>query len=126
MLNLARFSICSICTRPLKLETCKVDELGQAVHEGCYLLKISLKLARGQPNLRNHIAEVTAENPLQRAIVEFLDSASTASAPIFCRDCGSAVEYRKSTFSYGAQSWEVALPICLQCHPIFNIPMSDA
>jgi hypothetical protein len=126
MLNLARFPVCAICTRPLQLETCKVDELGKAVHEGCYLLKISLKLARGQPKPREEVAAITTGNPLRRAIVDFLDSASTRSAPIFCRDCGSAVEYRKSTFSYGAQTWEVPLPICRQCHPISRTPVCDA
>jgi hypothetical protein len=35
--------ICSICNRPVKLETSKIDEAGKAVHEGCYLLKIGVK-----------------------------------------------------------------------------------
>jgi hypothetical protein len=35
--------ICSICNKPVKLEAIKIDELGKAVHEGCYLLKISVK-----------------------------------------------------------------------------------
>src|ERR1035438_996791 len=91
MFNLARFPVCAICTRPLQLETCKVDELGKAVHEGCYLLKISLNLARGQPKPREDVAAITTGNPLRRAIVDFLDSASIRSAPIFCPDCRSAV-----------------------------------
>src|SRR5580658_9841805 len=33
------FPICGICNKPVKLETSKIDELGKAVHEGCYLLK---------------------------------------------------------------------------------------
>jgi hypothetical protein len=35
--------ICSICNKPVKLETAKTDELGKTVHEGCYLLKIGVK-----------------------------------------------------------------------------------
>jgi hypothetical protein len=35
--------VCSICNKPVKLETSKTDDLGHAVHEGCYLLKISIK-----------------------------------------------------------------------------------
>jgi hypothetical protein len=37
--------ICDICNKPIKLETSKIDELGKAVHEGCYLLKVSLRRA---------------------------------------------------------------------------------
>ena len=32
---------CSICTRPIPLEICKTDELGQPVHEECYVRKVS-------------------------------------------------------------------------------------
>jgi hypothetical protein len=31
---------CSICDKPVALETAKTDEVGQAVHEECYLLKV--------------------------------------------------------------------------------------
>jgi hypothetical protein len=37
--------ICSICNKPVKLESGKVDELGKAVHEGRYLLKVGLRRA---------------------------------------------------------------------------------
>jgi hypothetical protein len=30
---------CHICNKPVKLEMAKTDELGRAVHEGCYLLQ---------------------------------------------------------------------------------------
>jgi hypothetical protein len=43
MLNLPPFPTCSICDKPVKIETSKADELGNAVHEGCYLLKIGSK-----------------------------------------------------------------------------------
>jgi len=49
MLNLTPFPTCSICNKPVKLETSKVDELGKTVHEGCYLLKISSKKATMPP-----------------------------------------------------------------------------
>jgi hypothetical protein len=35
------FPVCSICNKPVSLETSRADEHGNAVHEGCYLLKIS-------------------------------------------------------------------------------------
>ena len=31
---------CAICHKPIALETAKTDELGQAAHEECYLLKL--------------------------------------------------------------------------------------
>jgi hypothetical protein len=34
---------CRICNDPVLLETSKTDEYGQAVHEGCYVLNLSLK-----------------------------------------------------------------------------------
>ena len=49
MVNLTPFSTCSICNKPVKLETSTVDELGKAVHEGCYLLKVSVKKAPTVP-----------------------------------------------------------------------------
>src|ERR1700737_3640557 len=34
---------CRICNDPVLLETSKTDEYGQAVHEECYVLDLSLK-----------------------------------------------------------------------------------
>jgi hypothetical protein len=31
---------CSICGNPVRLETSKTDELGNAVHEECYITKV--------------------------------------------------------------------------------------
>jgi hypothetical protein len=42
----ACFPTCSICGKPVTLETSKTDELGKAVHEGCYLVKIKTPLPR--------------------------------------------------------------------------------
>ena len=36
---------CSICNKPVQLETSKTDENGSAVHEECYVLKLTLKQA---------------------------------------------------------------------------------
>lgn len=33
---------CRICTTPARLESCKTDEQGRAVHEDCYVEKIAL------------------------------------------------------------------------------------
>jgi hypothetical protein len=34
---------CSLCDKPVLLETSKTDEYGKAVHEECYALKMRLK-----------------------------------------------------------------------------------
>jgi hypothetical protein len=31
---------CHICNKPVALEIAKTDEMGRAVHEGCYFLKL--------------------------------------------------------------------------------------
>ena len=36
---------CSICDKPVQLETSKTDENGKAVHGECYVLKVKLMLA---------------------------------------------------------------------------------
>jgi hypothetical protein len=37
--------LCDICRKPVKLETSKTNELGKAVHERCYLLRVMSKKA---------------------------------------------------------------------------------
>jgi Flp pilus assembly pilin Flp len=37
---------CRICSKPVLLENSKTDETGLAIHEECYLLKLSLQRAR--------------------------------------------------------------------------------
>ena len=49
MPDISNFPMCSICDKPVELETSKVDEFGNAVHEGCYLLRVSLKKATTPP-----------------------------------------------------------------------------
>ena len=41
---------CWICGKQVELEACKVDEHGMAVHEKCYIVKIGLQSAAGQPS----------------------------------------------------------------------------
>jgi len=43
MLNLQPYPTCSVCNKPITIETSKADEQGKAVHDGCYLLKIGSK-----------------------------------------------------------------------------------
>ena len=38
--------MCAICHKPVKLETSKTNELGQAVHEACYLHRVSSEKAK--------------------------------------------------------------------------------
>jgi hypothetical protein len=57
---------------------------------------------------------------LQETIVDFLNTAGTASLVMdnsACEACGATVEYRPFTFFYQGQSWEVCLPFCVNCQP---------
>ena len=38
---------CSICLHPVQVEMAKTDELGEAIHELCYVLKLKVSLPRG-------------------------------------------------------------------------------
>jgi len=40
-LSFAGLASCAICGNPVKLEESKTDERGKAVHESCYLTKMS-------------------------------------------------------------------------------------
>jgi len=40
MPNPTFFPTCSLCHKPVELETTKVDERGKAVHEECYLFNL--------------------------------------------------------------------------------------
>jgi len=36
-----RLVTCAICGTPVELENCKIDEVGDAVHDKCYLAKVT-------------------------------------------------------------------------------------
>lgn len=40
---------CSICEKPVSLESAKADEYGRTIHEECYALKMKLKQATTPP-----------------------------------------------------------------------------
>lgn len=40
---------CSICEKPVSLESAKADEYGRTIHEECYTLKMKLKRATSPP-----------------------------------------------------------------------------
>jgi hypothetical protein len=40
---------CSICEKPVSLESAKADEYGRTIHEECYTLKMRLKRATTPP-----------------------------------------------------------------------------
>lgn len=40
---------CSICHKPVALETAKTDERGQALHEECYLLNLGIETGPRTP-----------------------------------------------------------------------------
>jgi hypothetical protein len=37
------FPICTICRKPVNLETSKTDDVGQAIHEECYVRMVRKK-----------------------------------------------------------------------------------
>jgi len=41
--------LCSICEKPVSLESAKGDEYGRKIHEECYALKMKLKQATTLP-----------------------------------------------------------------------------
>jgi hypothetical protein len=53
------FPICSVCNEPVELNTAKVNEVGNPIHEECYVVKVSLrklttlslKARKGMPNV---------------------------------------------------------------------------
>jgi hypothetical protein len=50
------YLLCSICDNPVRLETSNADELGKAVHEECYVLKV--------PQRTEHFFTLFAEGSL--------------------------------------------------------------
>ena len=61
------------------------------------------------------------DNPIHRAITDFVDSASAPLSTVFCPNCGSSPAYRNFVFSYGGQTWEIPFPICPECNPIAHV-----
>jgi hypothetical protein len=92
---------CFICSEPLELETCVVDEVGNSTHEDCYLVKLG----------------VTKKGIDGREVLGFLNSLGTRSIPTICPDCGAPLEKHTAKFFWSGQAWEVPLMNCLKCHP---------
>jgi hypothetical protein len=109
----SEFPTCSICNESVELETIRVNEIGEPVHEECYLQEIILKKAIEPPS--ETMNDDRIDNSLPRAIIKFLNSANVHSTTNRCPECGSLLEYRDCTFFYGAQTWEIPLPICVKC-----------
>ena len=125
--NLARRSRslpCSICNEFVELETAKVDEIGNPVHEECYMQKVSLKKSIRPPPEASDAED--NDNPLLQAILTFLDSANAHAIKNSCPVCGSQLEHRKLTFFYAGQSWEIQIAICLDCIDTDPLPTHDA
>jgi hypothetical protein len=49
---------CSICDKPVALEAAKTNEVGQAVHEECYLHKLGIKADRGSVQMSKQVQSV--------------------------------------------------------------------
>ena len=108
----------------MELETSKVDEIGNPVHEECYVQKVILeKSVRPPPGASD--AEDN-ENPLSQAIVTFLDSATAHAIIDSCPVCGAQLERRKLIFFYAGQSWETQIAVCLDCSETDPLPPHDA
>ena len=120
----SRFFPCSICNELVELETAKVDEIGNPVHEECYVEKVSLKKSIRPPPGASDAED--NDNPVSQAIVAFLDSATAHSIIDSCPVCGSQLELRKLTFFYAGRSWEIQIAICLDCIDTDPPPPYDA
>ncbi len=83
---------CVLCSRPvdLRLDLC-ADENGKAIHEGCYVKRITS-------------AQDDRSTPVSQAFIEFLNTASAHWAAKACPDCGSRLEYRNCTFFFQGQT----------------------
>jgi len=50
---------CSICDKPVALETAKTDKVGQAAHEECYLFKLGIKAARNSAQASKQMQSIS-------------------------------------------------------------------
>jgi hypothetical protein len=103
------------CNKAIELETAKIDESGNPVHEECYVQKISAHTSaiqptpiQGDPNRE--------EKPIIEEVIEFLDSEVARPVDRFCPACGSRLECREATFFYQDRTWNVHLTNCVKCN----------
>jgi hypothetical protein len=122
----SEFPTCSICNESVELETTRVNEIGEPVHEECYAIKLNLKKATTIPSKAGVDGAIGLDHPLSVAIIDFLHAASTRSSMICCPECGSLLEYGNCTFFYEGQTWEIPLPICVKCLSSAEVPTDDA
>jgi hypothetical protein len=122
----SEFPTCSICNEPVELETTRVNQIGEPVHEECYAIKLNLEKATTIPSKASEEGAIGLDRPLSVAIIDFLHSASTRSCMICCPECGSLLEYGGCTFFYEGQTWEIPLPICVKCLLSAEVPTDDA
>jgi hypothetical protein len=118
-----RFRLCSICNEFVELETAKIDEIGNPVHEECYVSKVSLRSIRPPPEALDAKDD---DNLVLQKIVTFLNSAEARAITNSCPVCESQIELRKCTFFYAEQTWEIQIPVCLYCDPFAEVPPHDA
>jgi hypothetical protein len=50
------------------------------------------------------------DNPIHRAITDFVNSANGPLSTVSCPDCESPAKYQNFVFSYGGQTWEIPFP----------------
>jgi hypothetical protein len=67
-----------------------------------------------------------APAPLRPSLRKLLNCISTTEKLTTACECGSPMEYHDTIVSYKGQSWRVALPVCLSCHPIPLVPTHAA
>ena len=54
---------CSICDKPVAIETAKTDELGRAAHDECYLLKVGIGPDRNSAQGSEPVPATQATSP---------------------------------------------------------------
>jgi hypothetical protein len=115
---------CCICNEFVELENAKADEIGRPVHEDCYVQMISHRNS-GLPPPKTLDSESNRKSP-SKAIITFLNSIEAQPVMNFCPVCGSQLEHRNLTFFFEGQSRTARLSICLDCHPLIDVPPHDA
>jgi hypothetical protein len=91
---------CTICADPvdLNIDLC-TDETGAAVHEGCY------------------VERITALRPSQHCVERLLEMLSAQPASLYCVKCQAPLLHVNATFSMeSGESWMIPLPVCKNCN----------
>jgi hypothetical protein len=122
---------CSICQKRVALVTAKTDEVGQAVHEECYLLKLGNKLEQGfvhKPEQMHTVdippsPDLGSIRELPIRITTSKESAEPRTPVMRCSYCIDDGNFKVMVQYRGAETWYMC-PRCghlaLSSNPLFK------